>query len=116
MILLKLNYIKGDIVMFSLFLQYFGLFCLVGLLISIVLIAKENKKMLPTTEELFELEELGLLKTGEKDKKVLRKQTAVLRTYKSFLKELERLNNEKLNSNIEKSASDVVEVNLEDNK
>lgn len=98
--------------MFSLFLQYFGLFCLIGIVIAFILIAKENKKQLPSNDEKMELIELGLISENEQDKKVLRARTMTLRTYKAFIQELSNLKNDKLNANIENVASDLVDVDI----
>lgn len=67
-----------------LFFQYFGFFTFIGMIILVILCNKELKKQLPTKEEKAELENLKLIKSGEKNKKVLRTATAKLRQEKVF--------------------------------
>lgn len=68
----------------SLFFQYFGVFTFIGMIILVILCNKELKKQLPTKEERVQLENMKLIKTGEKNKKVLRNATAKLRQEKMF--------------------------------
>ena len=64
-----------------LFLSYFGLFCLVGMAILIFIVNKELKKQLPTEQEKQIMVTCGLISKDEKNKKILRSQCQLLRTF-----------------------------------
>lgn len=62
------------------FFTYFGLFTFIGLIIISFLTSRELKKQLPTEAEKQMMVSIGLISSGEKNKKVLRHQTSIFRT------------------------------------
>ena len=68
------------------FLQWFGLFSLIGCIVIFIMSARLLKKELPTEQERKELLAKGWIKENDK-KFVLRQQALKLRYYKEFKQE-----------------------------
>ncbi len=74
---------------FSVFFEYFGFFSFIGCIILLILVQKELKKQLPTSDERAEMLQRGII-TGKEKKKVLRQKTMTYRYDKRFQAELKK--------------------------
>ncbi len=96
--------------MFSSFLSFFGLFCLIGCIVLFIMIKRLEKKQLPTEQERQALVKLGLLQVGETNKKVLREKTTAYRTYMQVISYL----GSKAVEEAAQEPSEIVEVEIKD--